>query len=153
VRQRRITAHMTETSTLLRILPYAGTLPFVGCAVLLLTGVRNLLPFGDVTTIALAYGLAIVSFMAGVHWGQYLAGVRTRVDLLISSNMVALVAWSGFLLLPKLHFCLLLIVLFIVLNSIDGHLHHQGAIDRHYRQLRNYVTAVVCLSLLVAGFA
>ncbi len=136
----------------LMMLPLAGVIPFAGGAVLLLLGQSSL--FGlNVQNMVLSYGLLIASFMAGVHWGQYLSGVRTRIDLLVSSNGVALAAWGGYLLLPKLHFCLLLIVLLISLNAIDGHLHEQGAIDRSYRRLRNYVTAAVCASLLVAGFA
>jgi Protein of unknown function (DUF3429) len=136
----------------LYLLPIAGVLPFVGGALLMLLGVPTVFSV-PVQTLVLSYALLIVSFMAGVHWGQYVSGVRTRVDLLLSSNVVALAAWFGFLLLPKLYFCLLLVVLFIALNSIDGHLHQQGVIDRNYRQLRNYVTTAVCVSLLVAGFA
>jgi hypothetical protein len=133
------------------LLPIAGVIPFVGGALVLLFGMTTIFSL-PVQTIVLSYALLIVSFMAGVHWGQYLSGVRTRVDLLVSSNVVALAAWFGFLLLPKLYFCLLLIVLFIVLNSIDGHLHEQGAIDARYKQVRTLVTAAACVSLLVVGF-
>ena len=137
---------------LLAILPVAGLIPFVGGALALLFGMPTIFSL-SVQAIVLSYALLIVSFMAGVHWGQYLSGVRTRVDLLVSSNVVAISAWCGFLLLPQLYFCLLSIVLFIILNSIDGHLHQQGIIDTRYWQLRQFVTSAVCVSLLVAGFA
>jgi Protein of unknown function (DUF3429) len=144
---------MSTNPILLRLLPAFGVLPFVAGALASALRVPVLPLIGLVQLAVLSYGLMIVSFMAGVHWGQYLSGVRTRVDLLVSSNVVALAAWFGFLFLPNLYFCLLLIVLFVVLNSIDGHLHQQGVIDPQYRQLRSYVTAVVCASLLVVGFA
>ncbi len=133
-------------------LPIAGALPFVFCAILLALGVKDLGVLGRVETVMLSYGLAIVSFMAGVHWGQYLAGVRTRVNLLVASNVVTLAAWFGFLVLPKIHFCLLLIVLLIVLNSIDGHLRDEGAISPDYAKTRMVVTILVCISLGLAAF-
>lgn len=144
---------MNVSAPLIRILPYAGVLPFVGCASLLLFGVKSLPPFGQTNTVMFTYGLVIVSFMAGVHWGQYLSGVRTRANLLASSNAVALAAWFGFLLLPPFFFSFLLIVLFIILNSIDNHLGDEGTLDASYRKSRRNVTALVCISLLAVAFA
>jgi Protein of unknown function (DUF3429) len=144
---------MQPNSTLLRTLPYAGALPFMACAILLIFGIKDLAPLGKTNTIIFTYGLTIISFMAGVHWGQYVAGVRTRVNLLVSSNLVTLAAWFGFLLLPSFYFSFLLIVLFIILNSIDGHLRDEGAIESRYGKTRRNVTALVCLSLLIAAFA
>jgi Protein of unknown function (DUF3429) len=144
-------AMTTSSSPLSIVLPIAGVVPFVGGAVLMLAGVPAL--FGlSVETMMLSYGLLIASFLAGVHWGQYLSGVRTRVNLLISSNVVALAAWFGFLLLPKRLFCLLLCVLFILFNSIDGHLLESAALSPRYKQVRAFVTISVCVSMLIAGF-
>jgi hypothetical protein len=144
---------MRPKSTHLRTLPYAGALPFIACAILLIFGIKDLALLGKTNTVVFTYGLTIISFMAGVHWGQYMAGVRTRLNLLVSSNMVTLAAWFGFLLLPSFYFSFLLIVLFIMLNSIDGHLRNQGAIDPAYSKTRGNVTALVCVSLLIAAFA
>jgi Protein of unknown function (DUF3429) len=143
---------MTDNTNLLRLLPIAGAIPFIAGALALAFGIRDLFVFGSVQAAVLSYALLIVSFMSGVHWGQHLSGARTRVNLLISSNIAALAAWFGFLLLPKSAFCVLLTVLFIVLNSIDGHLHEQGVIDSRYKQMRNYVTAATCVSLLIVGY-
>ena len=108
------------------------------------------LPFiGSTQNAVLSYGLLIVSFMAGVHWGQYLSGLRAGVNLLVSSNIVALVAWFGFLLLPAFWFCLLLVLLFAVLYLIDMKLHCQS----DYLKTRRNVTAIVCTSMLVIALA
>jgi Protein of unknown function (DUF3429) len=144
---------MTNRSPLQRALMYAGTLPFIAGAVLLPIGVTQVTWLGNIKAAVLAYGLTIVSFMAGVHWGQYLAGVRTQVNLLVSSNVATLAAWFGFLLLPPFYFAVLLIILFIVLNAIDGHLRAAGSIDVAYASARRNVTGIVCLALLVAAFA
>jgi Protein of unknown function (DUF3429) len=136
-------------SDLMRVLPYAGTLPFIAGALLLLMGVQDIPYLGATRMLVLSYGLLIVSFMAGIHWGQYLAGVRAGVNLLASSNVVALVAWFGFLLLPASWFCLLLVVLFAVVYALDRQI--DGGTD--YLATRRNVTGIVCLSLVVAAFA
>jgi hypothetical protein len=140
-------------SNLLRLLPYGGALPFLVGAMFLLLGITQVPNLGRTDAMVLAYGLTIVSFIAGIHWGQHVSGVRTRVNLLVSSNVVALAAWVGFLLLPKFFFCLLLIVLFIVLLSIDGHLRDQGQIDVNYASTRRNVTAIAGICLLVTALA
>jgi Protein of unknown function (DUF3429) len=140
---------MTQNSTLLRALPYAGALPFVGCALLPLFGVRVVPLLGDVTSIALAYGLTIVSFMAGVHWGQYLEGRRCDLNLLITSNAVTLLAWFGFLLLPPFHFSFLLVVLFGGLYLIDRPLHPLS----QYLTTRRNVTLIVSASLILGALS
>ena len=140
---------MSLTSPLLKSLPYAGALPFVGCAILLMLGIREVPLFGKIETITLAYGLTIVSFMAGVHWGQLLSGVKSKINLLVSSNAVALAAWFGFLLLPSHYFSAQLILLFLLLYGIDRHLN----LKTNYLTTRRNVTVLVCLSILVAVFA
>jgi hypothetical protein len=139
---------MTDTSPLLRILPCAGALPFVGCAVLQLIGIRELPLFGDVKTVASTYGLAIISFMAGVHWGQYLEGKRVDLNLLVASNAVTLAAWFGFLLLPQFAFSLVLVVLFGVAYLIDRQLH----LPSDYLTMRRNVTLIVSASLLLGAW-
>lgn len=136
---------MQSNTPLLRILPYAGTLPFVACALLLLFGVKELPGLGHTSAVALAYGLVIVSFMAGVHWGQFLSGLRPKLNLLVSSNAVALIAWGSDLMLAPVYECLVFVALFAFLYWIDTQL----KLDPHYLQTRRYVTLIVCTSLLL----
>jgi hypothetical protein len=144
-----VNKNMQANPQLLRTLPYAGVLPFIACALLSFLGIKDVPPLGNTKTIMLTYGLTIVSFMAGVHWGQVLSGVKSNINLLVSSNVVALVAWFGFLLLPPHYFSALLMMLFVALYVIDRQLHPKS----DYLTTRRNVTALVCLSSVVAAFA
>jgi Protein of unknown function (DUF3429) len=143
----------SNASDLLRVLPYAGVMPFVGGALLLLFGVDHVPSLGTVQPVIFSYGLTIVSFMAGVHWGQHVSGARTGVNLLAMSNGVALAGWFGYWLLPASYFCLLLIALFLVLLWVDTHLRGHNTIDAKYVTTRTVVTAIVCASLMVVACA
>ncbi len=138
----------SNNPSLLRLLPYAGALPFLGGTLMMLMRVHSLPFIGPTQNAVISYGLLIISFMAGVHWGQYLSGVRGKVNLLVSSNVVALLAWFGFLLLPTFWFLVLLVALFAVLYFIDMQLHAPS----DYLKTRRNVTAVVCSSFLVMAF-
>ena len=135
--------------SLLNILPYLGTLPFVLGTFAKMSGSFPMIYFIDTRRIVLSYGVLIISFMAGVHWGQYLSGTRGKLNLLITSNVIALVAWiSGLLLLP-MHICYVLIVLFAILYFIDRGLQLEPA----YLKTRRNVTLIVCACLLALSFA
>ncbi len=137
------------TLPLLRVLPYAGTLPFVLGTIAKLTGTVPMIYFIDMRRLVLSYGVLIVSFIAGVHWGQYLSGTRGHVNLLIASNVITLVAWLGGLLLLPVQICYLLIGLFALLYVIDMGL----GLSPSYLQTRRNVTLIVCTSLLALSFA
>jgi hypothetical protein len=139
---------MTNPSPFLRILPYAGALPFIGCAVLQMIGIKEVPLLGNLKTVASSYGLTILSFMAGAHWGQYLEGKRADVNLLIASNALTLTAWFGFLLLPPLAFSVLLALLFAAAYLIDQQLHPQSA----YLTARRNVTLIVSASLILGAW-
>lgn len=142
-----------QNSSLLRTLPYAGTLPFVlGAAAQFSTSwptIIYMVIFIDVQHLVLSYGLLIVSFMAGVHWGQSVSGVQSRFNLLVSSNAVALIAWGCYLTLPPFYVCLVFAALFALLYVIDTQL----SLDPSYLQTRRNVTLIVCISLLAVAFA
>lgn len=140
---------MQSNTPLLRILPYAGALPFVACALLLLFGVKEIKGPGHTIGVALAYSLVIVSFMAGVHWGQFLSGLRPGVNLLVSSNAVALIAWGSYLVLAPIYECLVFVALFAFLYWIDTQLE----LDALYMRTRRYVTLMVCTSLLLIALS
>ncbi len=141
---------MQNTNTALtRPLAFAGALPFVFSALLLWAGHSTVPVLGAVSTVAASYGLLILSFMAGVHWGQRLSGVETSLNLFLTSNAVALAAWSSYLLLlPRLYFASLA-VLFAVLLMIDRRLSAEGHLSRDYLRTRSTVSALVVLSLAV----
>ena len=141
---------MQNTSAAItRPLAFAGALPFVACALLLWAGHSTVPVLGPVSNVAASYGLLILSFMAGVHWGQRLSGVETSLNLFLTSNAVALAAWFSYLLLsPRLYFASLA-VLFAVVLLIDRRLGAEGHISSDYLRTRTSVSALVVLSLAV----
>jgi Protein of unknown function (DUF3429) len=139
-------------STLFRILPYAGTLPFIyGAASRFshsLSALVYLMFFIDAQHMVLSYGLLIISFMAGVHWGQYLSGLRPRINLLVSSNAVTLLAWFCYLELRPFELLLVFSGIFAAIYLIDLQL----KLESSYVQTRRNVTAIVCSCLLLIAF-
>ncbi len=62
-----MSAHVDQTRKQVKLLAYAGLLPFIGLSVLLWLVDPDLHPF---VALALAgYGASIVSFLGGIHWG------------------------------------------------------------------------------------
>ncbi|MDN5566988.1 MAG: DUF3429 domain-containing protein [Psychrobacter sp.] len=134
-------------------LTFAGTIPFIACAVLIIIGVNIVPILGSVTRILTVYGLVIATFMAGAQWGNHLSladNSSWAVRLPIVSNIVALALWLGFLTLSTKGFIWLLIVSFISLLIIDYGLNNARIIDDKYFTVRKYVTLIVIASLLVA---
>jgi len=135
-------------------LMYAGTTPFVACALALI-----ILPAASdwtapVREVLTAYALVIASFMAGVHWGQQLGlALGWQRALMLLSNAVALAVWLGFLLLPFTPMMLLLVAAFVLLLAIDHRLAREGFVTRRYYGHRRAVTAIVCAALIVTMLA
>ena len=90
--------------------------------------------------------------MAGVHWGQYLAGTSgPGINLLYISNAIAIAGWLAFLLLPESASLVVFAGLFAVLLAIDTRLEKAGQIERNYWITRIGVTAIVVASLLLTA--
>ncbi|MFK8014004.1 MAG: DUF3429 domain-containing protein [Gammaproteobacteria bacterium] len=133
-----------------RDLAAAGALPFVGCALFSLLGISSLPWLGSIEFIAATYGLAIASFMAGVHWGTAL---ETRqmlpLNLFVSSNVLTLLGWFGVLLGTLSQALVVLVIVFVCLLMVDRRLHVAQVIDDAYWKTRRNVTVVVVVSLLI----
>ena len=135
-------------------LTFAGAIPFVACAFLLMIDVVTVPMLGSVIDVLSAYGLVIASFMAGAHWGNHLDLAddnKWAVRLPLYSNVIALGLWLGFLILSASSFIWLLVVGFISLLVIDYSLHRAQIISDVYFKIRQYVTAIVVVSLVVAA--
>jgi hypothetical protein len=142
-------AMQNTNAAITRPLAFAGALPFVFCALLLWAGHRALPVLGSVQNIAASYGLLILAFMAGVHWGQRLSGVDTKLNLFLLSNGLALAGWFAYLLLSPRLFFASLAVLFAVVLMVDRWLGAEGHISTDYVRTRTAVSALVVLSLAV----
>lgn len=137
-------------SGLLAVLPFLGVLPFVfGAAAVWFSWT---LPFGlQPAGFLSSYGLVILGFMAGVHWGQHLSGMRSRLNLPLASNAFALAAWFVWLLLPPRPYFLLLAILFALLLAVDWRLCGSGAISPAYWRTRVQVTIIVIAALAIGA--
>ncbi|MFP3456309.1 DUF3429 domain-containing protein [Psychrobacter sp. SIMBA_152] len=135
-------------------LTFAGAIPFVACAFLLMVDVVTVPMLGSVVDILSAYGLVIASFMAGAHWGNHLDLAddnKWAVRLPLYSNIIALGLWLGFLILSASSFIWLLVIGFISLLVIDYSLHRAQIISHAYFKVRQYVTAIVVVSLVITA--
>ena len=135
-------------------LTFAGAIPFVACAFLLMMNVVTVPILGSVVDILSAYGLVIASFMAGAHWGNHLDLAddnKWAIRLPLYSNVIALGLWLGFLILSPSSFIWLLVIGFISLLVIDYSLHRAQIINHTYFKVRQYVTAIVVISLVIAA--
>lgn len=129
-------------------LVYSGSLPFLACALLAWAGPIAGVPSVDPVAVAIGYGAVIASFIAGIHWAVHLfAGARGGDNLLVASNVVALVAW-GALLIGGAWGLALLVACFAALFALDRRLHRRGVWPTWFFRLRRNITAIVIGALL-----
>ena len=141
---------MNKDRALYSSLAFAGTLPFLVCALLPLAGVSNLEPFGRLDLLANSYGLAIVSFLAGIHWAMALMHSRqTPFNLLVSSNLVLLVTWFAFVLAETSLSLMTQIAALVVLLLIDRRLANNAVISGSYFQARLVATVLASVALVL----
>lgn len=140
--------------TLYPYLTYAGAIPFIFCALLLMLDMAIVPYLGSVADMISVYGLVIATFLAGAQWGQHLSlQNHWRQTLPIISNAIAILLWLGFLYLSFQPLMLMMAAVFLMLLHIDYGLYKGDVITRHYFKTRCRVTAIVVMSLLMAGTA
>ena len=135
-------------------LTFAGTIPFIACAVLITIGIDAIRVLGETEHVLAVYGLVIATFMAGAHWGNHLSLTDDNswaVKLPIFSNVIALALWLGFLMLSTAGFIWLLVIAFVILLVIDYGLNQAQIITPDYFKVRKYVTAIVVISLIISA--
>lgn len=129
------------------VLTYLGILPFVICTAALMVGFEQI----KATQILISYAAVIVSFIAGIHWSQAMKQIESSCGwLLISSNIIALLAWGSLLVPHAVSSLALLIFLLLALLTIDHKLYTAGEIDAWFITLRRRVTTVVVVTLTLA---
>ena len=128
-------------------LAYLGCLPFI-IAAIFFSAKLQLSSEIFFENIIKSYGLAIVSFMAGVNWGQYLTfKEKPKLNLFLISNIITLLCWFSFFLISSSGFFLNLIFSFLSLLAVDYNLKQLDLIEAKYFQTRIKVTMIVCISL------
>jgi hypothetical protein len=135
---------------LAKILTYSGTLPLIA------TVVSLYFPTTDhySVKIAVTYSAIIMSFLCGIHWATYLFfAEKCPRHLLLSSNIVALLAWASVLweamMLAYLPTVLLLhCICFFYLLILDLKLRDAGVLPVWFYAVRRNATLIVFVCLL-----
>lgn len=123
-----------------------GAIPFVAAVLAQIAGMAHY----HTAYLSLTYGAIIISFLSGIHWGLYITHAKAkRINLLVSSNILALLAWLSLLLLVPVTQYLIQITCFISLLLIDRQLAADGAIEAWFYQLRLQISSLVIICLLV----
>jgi len=130
---------------------FAGALPFIAGAGLLLLGVSTLPLLGNVTEATAAYGLVITVFLTGIHWGQQLSLGHAASGLFVSSNIIAVMVWLCWLMLSPGLFMVVLVVPLVALLCIDFMLNRNRVIDKDYLRSRVIITTIVICCLVAAS--
>ena len=132
---------------------YAGTIPFILCSICFSAGIKSIYLLGSVDKILSAYGLVILSFLSGSHWGQHLY-INRRIwgcTLPVLSNIIAVLFCFSFLVLSFKELVAIFVAAFIILLIIDHRLFQMHLISDHYFQTRCFVSAIVIISLIISG--
>lgn len=141
---------MVRHTNLYAALAIAGTIPFIAGALLPLLGYSVLPPVGAADKLVASYGLAIVCFLSGAHWGSYLQGRSVdSINLFVTSNVILLAAWFAYIAASMKIALGMLIVSLLILLYIDRRLASGGVITAHYFRIRTAATLIAVVSLLV----
>lgn len=140
---------MQETRTC-SALTLAGTLPFLGCAIAPLFGYASVPLLGPLDAVVASYGLAIVCFLAGTHWGLYLAGSSAGVlNLFVLSNTVFLAVWIAYIAASIEVAIGVQVLAFLALLPVEFKLRKGDVISRSYLRIRGIATLIAVASLIV----
>jgi len=139
------------------IMGYAGLIPFILLTVLIIFDIQ----FADIGKDKLifllqTYAAVIISFIGAVHWGVALVK-EEEVETSLNTNsfylysvMPALLAWLSLFVQQWTFFIQATIV--IALYVIDRSKLF-SLLSVNYARLRLHLTSVVCICLLIAGWA
>jgi hypothetical protein len=141
---------MIQDTKLYTALALAGTIPFIASALLPLLGHDSLPYLGSLDPLVASYGLAIVCFLAGAHWGTYLSGrYAGPLNLFVISNVIFLAVWFAYVGASIKLAIGLQIVAFLTLLFIDLRLTISDVISATYFRVRTTATMIAVASLLV----
>ena len=129
---------------LAKILTYSGTLPLVACVALIFSPIVGV----DNYMLATTYSAIILSFLCGTHWAIFLFfAEKCPNNLLITSNVVALLAWCSLLVTYQGISFIFQALCFLFLLMLDFRLFNAGVLPDWYYHLRRNATAIVVVCL------
>jgi hypothetical protein len=128
-------------------LAYAGTLPFILGAAMMVTEHE-----ADWWNMVLtAYGAIILSFLGGTHWGLVVDRAVVDARRLLLGALPALVGWLAVLAAGRAGLQMLLAG-FVMMLGYDRTLAYGGDMPGWYVRLRLPVTLIVVASLAIAAW-
>lgn len=141
--------HLKKQRFLMHGLTYAGALPFVVFNIMLLLHFDFVLSTEFIYKAFLTYGAIIMSFLAGMHWGIAITMSQPMsVYLLLSSNVVAILAWICLIL--NIHFLTLILlgILYLYQLVIDCKLAKDHLLTKGFLLTRIVITIIVCICFI-----
>ncbi len=127
-----------------QLLGHAGLIPFVGLAIVAVTG------WAPAQSILVNYAALILSFLGGSIW-MLAMQKQLHWSIAIISNLVMLLAWVVLVLFPANIALLALAILFSSLITFENQIMKVHYSEEYFR-LRLILTIVAVISLMVAGF-
>jgi ABC-type amino acid transport system permease subunit len=148
-----MSSHADQTRKHVKLLAYAGLIPFVGMATLLWLIDPELHPF---VALALAgYGAAIVSFLGGIHWGIGFKNAARMHNAPLFSFVwgiaPSLLAWIA-ITMPAFAGLPLLAVILGVCYGVDRKAYVDAGLQE-WLPMRLHLTVVAALSCLIGAAA
>jgi len=141
---------MIQDTKLYTALALAGTIPFIAGALLPLLGHDSLPHLGPLDQLVASYGLAIVCFLAGTHWGTYLSGRSAdSLNLFVTSNAIFLAVWFAYVGAGVQTAIGVQVFAFLTLLYIDLRLKTGDVISAKYLRVRTVATLIAVVSLLI----
>jgi hypothetical protein len=137
-----------QPHTLAKILTYSGTLPLIGSVLLNQIHISGI----DAQYLGSTYAAIIISFICGIHWATYcFYPDKCSHNLLITSNVIALLAWTSLLIPQNIISISLQILCFLSLLILDTKLLKAGIWPKWFYNLRLNATIIVifCLSAMM----
>ena len=127
-----------------QLLGHAGLIPFVGLAIVAVTG------WAPAQSILVNYAALILSFLGGSIW-MLAMQKQLHWSIAIISNLVMLLTWVVLVLFPANIALLALAILFSSLITFENQIMKVHYSEEYFR-LRLILTIVAVISLMVAGF-
>ena len=137
--------HEDFNMKLAQLLTYSGTLPLVACVALIFAPIAGV----DNNLMAKTYSAIILAFLCGIHWAIFLFfAEKCPRNLLITSNVVALLAWCSLLITYHEIAFIFQALCFLFLLMLDFQLHNAGVLPGWFYHLRRNATIIVVLCLI-----
>jgi len=130
------------------VLIFLGSIPFIFLSILGLNSLDSFLGY-NLEYLASIYSLIISCFICGSHWGIYLNNQKIKINLFVISNILTLILFFSFLVMPNSIFILLAAFIFSILLLIDIYIFKNDVTDFNYIRSRFFITTLVIVALVI----